>query len=187
MPDSRARNSNISKTGRIKVDRTGHNLYFCLAFILFSMVSCAQNNQKVYNPEANANEDLSVAIESAKGENKHVLLQIGGNWCPWCLRLHKFITEDKVLDSLMRADYIVLKINYDKEGRSSSIMESLDFPQRFGFPVIVILDSMGNRIHTQNSAYLEKDKSYDRKKLIDFLKQWTVRAVDPKTYLHKKS
>ena len=48
------------------------------------------------------------------------------------------------------------------------------YAQRFGFPVFIILDGKGGRVHTQNSAYLEDGKkSYDPEKVLDFLEQWS--------------
>ena len=49
---------------------------------------------------------------------------------------------------------------------------------RFGFPVLVILDMDGRPMHIQNSAYLELEKSYDRKKVLQFLQNWTQKAVE---------
>ncbi len=65
----------------------------------------------------------------------------------------------------------------EKEKRNPELMASLGNPQRFGFPVLVILDQDGTRLHTQDSWYLEKDKYYDKEKLIHFLKMWNVGAV----------
>jgi hypothetical protein len=46
----------------------------------------------------------------------------------------------------------------------------LGYPQRFGYPVFVILNGDGERIHTQNSEYLENGKgSYDKNKVQSFL------------------
>lgn len=73
-------------------------------------------------------------------------------------------------------------LNYSRENKNSEILTELDFPQRFGFPVFVILDSEGNRIHTQNSAYLEAGEGYDDKKVLQFLKHWTPAALDPENY-----
>ena len=56
-------------------------------------------------------------------------------------------------------------------------MKLLENPARFGFPVFVILDEQGKRIHTQNSAYLEEGKGYSEKKVAEFLNIWTPKAV----------
>jgi thioredoxin-related protein len=136
---------------------------------------------KIYDPDANAREDIAKAVKQAKAENKHVLLQIGGNWCPWCVKLHGFEKNDKQIDSLLTADYVMVFVNIprEKDKRDYALLEELDNPQRFGFPVLVILNQEGQRIHTQDSWYLEQDKSYDRKKLGHFLKMWNVEAAKP--------
>ncbi|MEZ5199543.1 MAG: hypothetical protein R2764_25155 [Bacteroidales bacterium] len=82
----------------------------------------------------------------------------------------------------MKANYIFQLLNYSKENKNLDILAGLEYPQRFGFPVIVILDSEGNRLHTQNSAYLEKEKSYDEKLMVEFLKQWSPAALNPENY-----
>jgi uncharacterized protein YyaL (SSP411 family) len=135
---------------------------------------------KIYNPDANAREDIAKAVKQAKAENKNVLLQIGGNWCPWCIRLHGLETTDAQIDSLLKADYVMVLVNIprEKDKRDPELMASLDNPQRFGFPVLVVLNQEGERIHTQDSWYLEQDKSYDREKLMHFFRMWNVAATN---------
>lgn len=82
----------------------------------------------------------------------------------------------------MKADYVFGLLNYSRENKNLDILAELEYPQRFGFPVIVILDGNGKRIHTQNSAYLEKEKSYDEKKMLEFLKHWSPASLDPGSY-----
>lgn len=156
-------------------------LFLCVCLSTLNIQ--AQEKVKIYNPKANVEEELSKAIVIAKKQNKNILLQIGGNWCPWCIKLHNFMKNDQEIDFLLNANYVVLKVNYSKGDKNKKFFEKLEFPQRFGFPVLVILNKNGKRIHTQNSAYLEKDKSYDRKKIIEFLKNWSVKALLPETYL----
>lgn len=149
--------------------------------LIFSASSLLAQNEgvNIYNPEADAKADIAAAIKQAQAENKHVMLQIGGNWCPWCVKLHNFIAADSQIDSLLKADYIRVMVNVDKEKdkRNYDVLASLGNPQRFGFPVLVVLNQEGERIHTQDSWYLEKDKSYDRDKLLQFLKMWNVGAA----------
>lgn len=142
---------------------------------LFSQTEPVQ----IYNPDADAKADIAAAVKQAKAENKHVMLQIGGNWCPWCVKLHNFIAADPQIDSLLKADYVTVLVNVDKEKdkRNYDLLASYGNPQRFGFPVLVILNQEGERIHTQDSWYLEQDKSYDREKLIQFYRMWNVAAA----------
>jgi thiol:disulfide interchange protein len=82
----------------------------------------------------------------------------------------------------MRADYVLAKINFSKENKNPETMALLGYPQRFGFPVLVVLDAEGNRLHTQNTAYLEQDKGYDVEKVKGFLLDWNRTAINPATY-----
>jgi hypothetical protein len=61
------------------------------------------------------------------------------------------------------------------------------YPNRFGFPVFVVLDGNGKQIHIQDSGLLEYAKApgYDTTKVVTFLKMWNVKAVDPATYAGK--
>ena len=142
----------------------------------------AQDSVKIYNPFADAKQELNLAIRQANIENKHVLVQIGGNWCPWCIRLHHFFETNRAVDSILKADYILVRINYSKENKNQDIMAMLGYPQRFGFPVLVVLDEKGNRLHTQNTGYLEFEKSYDEEKVRQFLLGWNRSALDPSRY-----
>ena len=62
------------------------------------------------------------------------------------------------------------------------MLASLGYPQRFGFPVFVILDGEGNRLHTQNSTNLEMGKGHSTQKVLNFFNNWSKSAIDPKIY-----
>jgi thioredoxin-related protein len=137
---------------------------------------------KLYHPTANAKADIENALKLAKQTGKHVLLMTGGNWCSWCLRFNKFVTEDAQLDSAIKANYVMYHLNYSKENKNLDILKKYSYPQRFGFPVFIVLDANGNRIHTQNSSYLEEGKGYSKEKILDFLQSWTPNALKPENY-----
>ena len=154
-------------------------LIFSIILLSATFIFSQTAEVTIYNSNADAKADIASAIKQAKAENKNVLLQIGGNWCPWCIRMHELETSDTQIDSLLKADYVVVYVNVprEKEKRNPELMASLGNPQRFGFPVLVVLNQAGERIHTQDSWYLEQDKSYDREKMMHFLKMWNVTAT----------
>jgi len=153
-------------------------------FTLFSLIaflSCS-TAQQPYNPQADAKKEIQTAVNKAAQDNKHVLLIIGGNWCPWCVKLNNYIKEETEVAELLAKEFEVVKVNYSKENKNAEVLSELEFPQRFGFPVLVVLDKNGKRIHTQNSAYLEQDKGYSKEKVTGFLKKWTAGSIDPANY-----
>jgi thioredoxin-related protein len=141
--------------------------------------------EHIYNPAADAKTDIAAAEKLAAKENKHVLLQIGGNWCIWCKRFYKFTEDDAGLKAALNNNYVVYHLNYSKENKNLPVLKALGYPQRFGFPVLVVLDAKGNRLHTQNSGLLESADSYDKKKVQDFLKQWSPAALLPSNYINE--
>ncbi len=157
-----------------------------ILILIIPMLAVFQNSyaQKVeiYNPDADAKADIAAAVKLASKEGKHVFLQIGGNWCPWCIKYHKFVEDDQEISNFVKANFVVVKVNYDPKNKNEEVLAQLGYPQRFGFPVFVILNGKGERIHTQNSAFLEKDKSYDRDKVLKFYKHWAPAALDPNSY-----
>jgi thiol:disulfide interchange protein len=157
--------------------------YILLALAFFiPMMLKSQESVKLYNPSADAKSDLALAVQTAKAQNKHVLVQVGGNWCSWCLKLHGFFESNTKVDSILKADYILVRINYSPENKNKEVLAGLDYPQRFGFPVLLVLDEDANRLHTQDTALLELDKGYDPEKVIRFLLAWNVVATDPMLY-----
>ncbi|RYZ52812.1 MAG: thioredoxin family protein [Sphingobacteriales bacterium] len=136
----------------------------------------------IYHPEADASLQIREAMTRAKKENKHVFLQIGGNWCTWCRRFNNLVTTNDTLETLLTNQYVVAHINYSPENKNLPVLATLGYPQRFGFPVFVILDANGQRLHTQNSGYLEEGKGHSVKKIADFLKDWSPSALDAHKY-----
>ena len=155
---------------------------FCFFFIKLNAQNNSSNTKNLYNPSADAKTDITNVVAIAKKENKHVFLQIGGNWCGWCIAFDKKVNENEELKKILNENYVVYHLNYSKENTNSEILKELAYPQRFGFPVFVILDADGNRLHTQNSSYLEEGKGHSGEKVKEFLESWSVKSLDPSNY-----
>ena len=156
-----------------------------LVIIMASTTTFAQNKVNHYNENINPLEQIDKAVALAKSEGKHVICQVGGNWCPWCLRLIDQIDSDTLVNKIINENYIYIHVNYNPRKKTGSVSakhaaaltQRLGNPSRFGFPVLVVLDSDGRRIHTQDSSFLEEGKGYSSEKILRFLKNWTKDAV----------
>lgn len=158
-----------------------------LGFLFFfTTVSFSQEKKLPYITSLDGNKQLDEAVVKAKSENKNVIVQVGGNWCSWCIKFNLFCIETPKIDSVIKSSYVFIHLNYSRENRNYSALERLGFPQRFGFPVLVVLNSKGERIHTQDSGLLEKDKGYDTLKVYTFLKNWTPQVFNKEQYIVKE-
>lgn len=144
--------------------------------------------KKVYNEDINPMEQIDQALAKAKTEGKFVICQVGGNWCPWCLRFADFITNDSTISKVIADNFEYIHVNYNprrttdmaKQEQGQALMTRLNNCGRFGFPVFVVLDEDGKVIHIQDSSFLEEGKGYNQEKVLRFFKNWTPSAVLPK-------
>jgi len=125
----------------------------------------------IYDESADGAKQIADALVRAKKEGKHVLLQFGANWCGWCHRLHKLFDTDESIAEELKSHYVVVMIDVNK-GHNKEIDTKYGQPTRFGLPAIVILDSDGKQLTTQDTGKLEEGDHHDPKKVIGFLKQW---------------
>lgn len=158
------------------------------AFVAFA--AFGQNApKKVYDEEINVNEQIDKALSQAKSAGKFVVCQVGGNWCPWCLRFADFISKDAEISQLIADNFVYIHVNYNPRGekdnpakakQAAKMLERLGNPGRFGYPVFVVLDAKGKVLHTQDSSFLEEGQGYDKAKVLRFFKNWTPKAVNGK-------
>ena len=157
-----------------------------LLTILFSLSANAQTGlKKVYNEDINPIDQINQAIVKAKSEGKFVICQVGGNWCPWCLRFADFITNDTTISKVIDENFEYIHVNYNprksvgetQQQQAAALMKRLNNCGRFGFPVLVVLDEEGSVIHIQDSGLLEEGDGYNQKKVLSFFKGWTPNAV----------
>jgi thioredoxin-related protein len=157
-----------------------------LLAVQFALTVNAQTAlKKVYDEDVNPIEQINQAVVKAKSEGKFVVCQVGGNWCPWCLRFADFITNDTTISNVIEQNFVYIHVNYnprksggaEKEALAKAMLQRLNNPARFGFPVFVVLDDEGKVIHIQDSSFLEEGQGYNQGKVLRFFKNWTPKAV----------
>lgn len=178
-----------TSTNKIKNDMTKRILTtIMLLTCILTTVSQAQTTpKKVYDESLNPLEQIEKAVTKAKDEGKYVICQVGGNWCPWCLRFAEFMSNDEEISKLVDENFVYIHVNYrprqsgnsDEVERGQQLMKRLNNAGRFGFPVMVVLDEEGRVLHIQDSSFLEEGKSYNKEKVMRFFANWTRKAVKP--------
>ena len=158
-----------------------HLIITALAALLTLTASAQSNLNKIYDETIDPVEQIDKALKQAKKEGKFVISQVGGNWCRWCLMFADFVGKDAELTKFIDENFVFIHSNYNPKERvnekTTVMLKRLGNPERFGFPVFVVMDETGKVLHTQDSSFLEEGNGYSRDKVIRFFKNWTPEAV----------
>ena len=110
---------------------------------------------KPYNTEEDGLAKIEELLVECQKQNKKLLIQIGGNWCVWCLRFNHLVTTD---------------LNYSPENKNEKAFAKYGNPgEKYGYPAFLILDKHGNLLATRKTEDMEESKGYDRIKVKKFL------------------
>ena len=148
---------------------------------MFITADAQSNLKKIYDENIDPMGQIDKAVKKAEKEGKFVICQVGGNWCRWCLMFADFVAKDAELTQFIDENFVFIHSNYNPRERAGEktleMLKKLGNPERFGFPVFVVMDQNGKVIHTQDSSFLEEGNGYSRDKVARFFQNWTPKAV----------
>ena len=143
------------------------------ALISLSATALAQNLPTKFEPTRDAARDVATAAAAAKAQGKRVLVDVGGEWCPWCHILDRFVASNADVKALIDSKYVWVKVNWSKENKNEALLAR--WPQVKGYPHLFVLDGDGKLLQSQNTDVLEAPKDYDKPKFIAFLRQYAAK------------
>jgi thiol:disulfide interchange protein len=132
----------------------------------------------IYDAKADGGKKVDAALAQAGAEHKRVLLDFGANWCIWCRRLHAVFENDPAVSSKVQAGYVLVYVDVNTrhgDRRNAAIVEKYGHPTKKGIPALVILDSDGRPLVTEDTEDLGDDKAYSPEKVAAFLQRWAPR------------
>lgn len=123
-----------------------------------------------FDPMRDPAQDLAAAVTEAQRTDKHILLDVGGEWCTWCHRMDRFIEETPAVKETLEENYVVLKINFSPENENEAFLSQ--YPPIPGYPHLFVLDSDGEFLHSQGTGELEEGDGYSEAVYLAFLEEW---------------
>jgi thiol-disulfide isomerase/thioredoxin len=136
----------------------------------------AQENAKkvtIYDESADAKQQIAAALEKASRNNHRVLIQWGGNWCHWCIKLHELMASDANLKKALADNYEVVLVdsgtNHKNVDLAMTYGANLD---QAGYPFLTVLDRYGKPVANQSTGVLEfgpSTQGHDPRKVLGFL------------------
>ena len=145
-----------------------------ISVLLFSFNVWAITDYKPYDENANAGEQISDALETAKLKNRYVLLQMGGNWCPDCRTLGEYFSRPDIkkwLDERL----ILVSVDVGEWDRNLDIVEEYGNPISEGIPALILLNSDNEVMFATLAGELASARSMSKIDLID----WLNKKIEP--------
>lgn len=130
----------------------------------------AEVKREKFDPAKNPAEDLKQAVKIATAEGKKILLDVGGEWCPWSHRLDEFIEETPEVKSALNDAFVTMKVNYSKENKNEDFLSQ--FPKIGGYTHFFVLNSDGSFLQSQDTGELEEGKGYSKEKFLVFIEKF---------------
>jgi thiol:disulfide interchange protein len=121
---------------------------------LFSVALTASAADKLFDPARDSAKDLQAAELQARREHKNILMDVGGNWCPWCLLVDRTLSEDPELHALLEKNYVVLRVNFSQDNENVAFLSK--YPKATGYPAWYVLSSSGRVLKAEDTSELEQ-------------------------------
>ena len=137
------------------------------------------SEREKFDPTRNSAEDLQAAIKQAETENKRIVLDVGGEWCIWCVWMDKYFIANPDLANLRDENFVWLKVNMSPENENKVFLSK--YPAATGYPHLYVLEKDGTLLYSQDTGKLEEGKSYNLQKFTDFLSKWSPAKEGVKT------
>ncbi len=130
-----------------------------------SLVHAQNALKRVYNETIDPMTQIDDALVKAKAANKYVVCQVGGNWCPWCLRFADFVEKDSVVNKTVNDNFEFIHVNYNPRkssttttDNSAALMHRLGNPARFGSPFLWCSTPMARYFTFRTPVFWRKEK-----------------------------
>lgn len=123
-----------------------------------------------FDPARDSFKDLDLAKAEARKTGRRIILDVGGNWCPWCHLLHGFWEAQKDVKDLRDKNFVFVLVNFSKEAKNEKFLAQ--FPKVPSYPHLFVLDADGKVLHSQETGVFEEGKGYSREKIMAFLNAW---------------
>ena len=146
-----------------------------ISALLFSFNGWSIPAYEPYDENADALDSISKALKIAKLENKYVLLQMGGNWCPDCRTLGEYFTRPDI-KAWLDDRAILVSVDVGEWNRNLDVVEEYGNPISEGIPALVLLNSENEVMFATLAGELASARSMSKDDLI----VWLQTKIDPK-------
>jgi thioredoxin-related protein len=173
-----------------------------LVFCLSGTATIAQDQQpapakpttaakklSIYDKSADTQVQLAKAMETAKRDDKRILVMFGGDWCGWCHKLHELFASDAEIRKILSYEYVLVMVDTtapgaeDLFGKCKATLTKDELQKGVGFPFLGVLEANGKVVTAQRTDPLETGDHHDPGRVKEFLNGQAVTPKDAEVVL----
>ncbi len=125
-----------------------------------------------YDESADADRQVAQARARAAAEGKHLLIDLGGNWCPDC-RVLAGVLELPEIKAFVRRHYVVVTVDIGRFDKNAQIARTFGVTSLKGVPAVLIVDPKTNKLVNDGHLFALADARHmTPQALADWLAQW---------------
>jgi thiol:disulfide interchange protein len=124
-----------------------------------------------FDPARDAAADIDRAVAEARRTGRRILLDIGGDWCPWCHQLDQLFQQYPDIRRLRDENFVTVKLYYGEEKKNEQVLSR--YSKVLGIPHFFVLDKDGSLLHSQHVVELQSGGNYSPDKMKEFLSRWS--------------
>ena len=125
-----------------------------------------------YSAERDPFADGRAALALAKGSGRRVLIEVGGDWCAWCHRLERIISEHPEITKALYGNFVLLKVSVDEANPNAEFLSGL--PKLEGYPKLFVARADGIIVHSQDPSDFMVAGDYAPEPILAFLRRWAA-------------
>ena len=140
-----------------------------ISALLFSFNGWSLSEYRPYDETADAHQNIAEAVKLAKKSDKHILLEMGGNWCPDCRALGAYLAREDI-KAWLDDRFILVPVDVGEWDKNIDIAERYGNPISEGIPALVVLDKNENVVFATLAGELASARNMSGDDLIEWLK-----------------
>ncbi|HEX7873490.1 MAG TPA: thioredoxin family protein [Sphingobium sp.] len=125
-----------------------------------------------YDEKADADKQVAAAKALAKKQNKKLLIDLGGNWCPDC-RVFAGVLKLPDVKAFVARHYVVVTVDVGRMDKNLQIPGHYGVDKVKGVPAILIVDPKTDKLLNDGRLFALADARHmTPQALADWLAQW---------------
>lgn len=123
-----------------------------------------------FDPKRDPAADLQAAIAEAQHTGKHIILDVGGDWCVYCHQMDKLFEQHPELARLRDDHFVTVAVYYGSDNKNSQFFSR--YEKIPAIPHFYVLNEHGQLLHSQHVIELRAGHAYSPDKMKAFLLRW---------------